>query len=141
MSGHKFMSNVVKKLIVVFLAALLVLTFAACGKDKTESVPSSTTNSGPAQDYDVDEWGENAADDEQDEATESLWNDLLSGNGGAEIGGSNTDEEPSSEDTSSNEETSSTPSSDTENSEPANDNADESELNAEIVVGEIGKIS
>lgn len=82
-----------KKLTVILLSLLLVLSFAACGKDKDKDNSSSGSSSGtssvssdPTQDFE-DEWGENdgLTQEELDEI-EKLWNDgVNNGNGGAEI--------------------------------------------------------
>ncbi len=66
------MQNIFKKLLVLTLSALLVFSFAACGKDDNSSTGSGV---GPTQDY-ADEWGEmDAPTDEEKEETEKLWND------------------------------------------------------------------
>lgn len=75
-----------KKFIAFFLCLLLVVSFAACKKNKTDADGSSKpTLSDPTQDYEQDKWyeGENLTEEEKEEI-EDLWNDLVQ-NGGAEI--------------------------------------------------------
>lgn len=76
-----------KKFIAIFLCLLLVVSFAACKKDKDniDSSSSPSAFSDPTQDYDKDEWteDEDLTEDEKQQV-EDLWNDLLQ-NGGAEI--------------------------------------------------------
>lgn len=75
-----------KKFIALILCVLLVLSFAACKKDKNDVDSSSNqTTSDPTQDYENDEWNENEnLTKEEKEEVENLWNDLVQ-NGGAEI--------------------------------------------------------
>lgn len=79
-------SSMFKKLTAILLCLLLVLSFAACGKDKDNSSSDNGSSEmrDPTQDYN-DKWGDNEnLTDEEKQEVEDLWNELL-GNGGAEI--------------------------------------------------------
>lgn len=76
-----------KKLIALFLCLLLVVSFAACKKDKDDVDSSSNqSTSDPTQDYEQDEWYDGGdLTEEEKEEIEDLWNDLVQNGDGAEI--------------------------------------------------------
>lgn len=126
-----------KRIIAIVLALLLVFSFAACKKDKTDGTSSVITDSNPTQDFDNDEWdeGEDLTDEEKEEL-EELWNDIVN-NGGAEIVGgdsSSTGSDTQSSQTDSSEANGSTDSSDAEQGDSSETS---SELSGQIVSGDV----
>lgn len=97
-----------KRILAITLCLLLVLSFAACKKDKTGGASSDITSSDATQDFDQDIWDEGSLTEEEKEELEDLW-DKLKENANAEISTT-----PSSNSTSS---SNSTPSSNSSSEE------------------------
>ncbi|MBQ5910424.1 MAG: hypothetical protein IIW94_00250 [Clostridia bacterium] len=126
-----------KRIIAIVLALLLVFSFAACKKDKTDGTSSVITDSNPTQDFDNDEWdeGEDLTDEEKEEL-EELWNDIVN-NGGAEIVGGDTSSTGSDTQSSQVDSSADTGSTDSSNAEHGNSSEASSELSGEVVSGDV----
>jgi len=131
-----------KRIIAIALCLLLVLSFAACKKDKVDGSSSDITSSDATQDFDQDIWDEGSLTEEEKEELEELWNDLKENSNAEIVGSSSTDStgSSSSANSSSQESSSAESSSSGSSSTPSSTESSSSELSGSISVGNSGII-
>lgn len=138
-----------KRIIAIALCLLLVLSFAACKKDKADGSSTDITSSDATQDFDQDIWDEGSLTEEEKEELEELWNDLKENSNAEIVGSSSTDStsstgSSSSANSSSQESSSAESSSSGSSSTPSNTTSStvssSSELAGSISVGNSGII-
>ncbi len=132
-----------KRILAITLCLLLVLSFAACKKDKADGASSDITSSDATQDFDQDIWDEGSLTEEEKEELEDLW-DKLKENADAEISVSPSSNSTSSTNSNSEESnstgSSSSDSTSTPSKNPESNDDDTNNLSGEIVVGDNGFI-